>query len=81
MHSAFGDRGAADRGDHVLAVRLQRRFLRVVLQIDRELVDAEVLQLPQALDVLSAGPNRQKRSMTSSGTKSACTFPARPCSL
>ena len=29
----------------------------------------------------STGPRMQKRSTISSGTKSACVFPARPCSL
>ena len=41
-----------DRRDHVLAVRGERRVLAVVLQVDRELVDAEVAQLAQPRHVL-----------------------------
>ena len=41
-----------ERRDDLLAVRLQRGVLGVVLEVDGELVDAELAQLVEAADVL-----------------------------
>ena len=71
-----------DGGHDLLAVGLQRVVLVVVLQVDGELVDAEVLQLAAAARCArSTGPRMQKRSTISSGTNSVWVLPAWPCSL
>ena len=78
----LGRHVVGDGGDDVLAVRGQRLVLAVVLQVDGELVDAEVLQLLQPLDV-RARPDRGCRSGRRSrrARTSVCVLPAWPCSL
>ena len=54
--SALGDDPGGEGRDHVLAVGLQRGFLGVVLEVDRELVDAERGKLLQPRDMIGRRP-------------------------
>ena len=70
-----------DRREDLLAVRLQGLVLGVVLQVDRELVHAETVQLLEATHVVGHRPEDAEAVDDVVGTKAVWTLPTWPCSL